>query len=1166
MSKLLDELNPSQREAVTHKDGPLLIIAGPGSGKTRTVVHSIAYAIENFGVVPGRIVAFTFTRKAIAALKNQVGKVVGRDRTNDIWISTFHSFCGSILRRDIETLGTDYTQDFTILEESNQIEVVEALTRAQINYTQHHKFTKTSDVLGFIRSCKARDICPMHATTYAPYPQMSQVYVEIYRKYEQYLEVEGAIDYEGLQLFTNALFKDVPEVKTKWQEEFDLIFVDEYQDTDPVQYRIIKALAEEHQNLRVVGDDDQGIYGWRGADLQNILNFEKDYSTAKAITLGQNYRSTQQIVSVSRTIANFNPNRRAKKLFTNNPEGVKVKHLHCKDDKAEVNIITNFISHAIQYDRTPSDFAVLCRLNSQVDTFAFAFKCSGIPYQIGDSSNSHTSGVSIMTIHKSKGLEFPNVFLAGVCKGLLPFSENQQDEERRLLYVAMTRAQNWLCLSSYDSNAPSNTNGRSPFLDHIPGNLLESIQLLEYTHIPPRPIKLNNGTEVSVLVEELQEYVDPLPIVSEIVLGIDPGKLDADNPNVGWSVIQKSSDGYTALGYATEIPFGTMGDKLKRIEHKINFLIASYSPDAIAVEKLQGASDEDFRGVAACVALVRQIANQNKIECAFYSPQDVKYAVTGNKNASKEAVQKAVKKVCNLEEIPEPHHSADAIAASLCYLRNHLNSSRLQWKKRRQKHFDCGCAYLKDEQYNEAIVEFKKALNIDPIFVDAHYGLGQTYLEKGDLEASRKSANEILRLNDNYQPARELLDDIKQAYYKRGSDYLNNERYGEAIAAFKETINKYPSFTAAHCGLGLAYFGQGELVAAEFSAKEALKLDDNCQPALQILESIKQKHCERGKGYFNQDDLVAAEKSVNEALRLDSNYQPARELSNDIKQEYYKRSIAYIEDKEYAKAIKPLLKARDIGHSNKEIHVNLGRAYYWIDEYDKAASCYQKATEIDPNDKTAYSNLGNAYYWMGEYNKAIKSLLKAKDIEPDCKKTRYYLGRTYFKLDLLEEAKQETEKALSIDPVYQSCLKLLEEIKQESYNCGILDLEKRNYADAVRKLKIVVDLDPNYKDVQNNFVDACMKFGIDELRNQNFHNAISLFKEVREIKPNRFDSYFYCGVVKFKLGQPKKAIADFNKSIRLKPRDVRVYYYRGRAKQSLKLYQDAILVLCPSNS
>lgn len=400
MSKLLEELNRSQQEAVTHKDGPLLIIAGPGSGKTRTIVRSIAYAIENFEVDPSKIAAFTFTNKAKDELKNRISDFVEQDIVDDVWVSTFHSFCGHIWNNHPGRLIIENERDFAAEELTR---IYKERARYQIDDFQYRKFVDGEEILNSIRQWEKQGISSAKISN----QQCPQICVDVYKKYKQILENSSDI-YTKIQLFTNALLRDVPGVKTKWQERFELIFVDEFQDTDPIQYEIIKAIAGEHPNLRVVGDDDQSIYGWRGADIQNILNFENDYSTGDPIKLGQNYRSTQRIVEASRALVEFNPDRREKDLFTRNFAGEKVIHLHCENDKQEADAIASFIHRAIkQGNRHPSDFAVLYRTNKQACAFKKAFNDLGIQSHIVKSSlDTPKNVVPIMTIHQSKGSEF----------------------------------------------------------------------------------------------------------------------------------------------------------------------------------------------------------------------------------------------------------------------------------------------------------------------------------------------------------------------------------------------------------------------------------------------------------------------------------------------------------------------------------------------------------------------------------------------------------------------------------------------------------------------------------------------------------------------------------------------------------------------------------------
>ena len=1122
MSKLLEKLNPSQREAVTHGSGPLLIIAGPGSGKTRTVVRSIAYAIEN-GVQPDRILAFSFTGKACEDLKKQVTEIiVDEEIANLVQISTFHSFCCRVLRKDIEELRKGYTRNFKVLESKEEERLVnkqiqKVRTQINIRFSQHHKFLNTKDILDFITRCKLQFITPSVASEHVPHPEMppeiSRAYVKIYERYESVLETNGWIDFANQLLLADELFRNVPEVKAKWQEKFELIFVDEFQDTDPVQYRIIKALAKKHQDLRVVGDDDQGIYGWRGADIQNILKFEQDYPNAKdnVILLGQNYRSTQRIVEAARALAEFNPNRREKELFTRNSEGKKIIHLHCENANVEANTIADFISRSIKEGRNPKDFAVLYRTHKQAEPFKTFFDNCEI-----------LSGVSLMTIHGAKGLEFPNVFVVGVCKDLLPLAGNEENEERRLLYVAMTRAQNWLCLSSYESKAGLYANSRSPFLDQIPPHLLKPVQRLRDSQIPPKPTK-SNGTEPSIAVEEPLESITRLPIIPETVLGIDPGNIDAKKPNVGWAVTEKSSNGYTVIDFNTETPKGTSDDKLEQIKHQINKLIALYSPDAIAVERLEGATDRGLIGVAGCVALVRYIANQHEIECAFYSPQQIKYAATGNRNAvNKEPVQTGVKKRCNLPMLRNidniDDHSADAIAASLCYLDSYLNSSRLQRKKRKkrkQEHCDSGLVYLCNGQYDAAVAEFKEAIDIDPVYTDAHCELGRAHLAQGNLDRAENAAKTALRLDTNHPPTLKLLDDIIQAYYNRALTYLKAEQYDKAITEFNTVLNKDPNFIDAYSGLGWTYLKYGNLKGSESFAKKALKLSNNYQPALQVLESIKQKYCERARSYLNQDNLAEAENLAKQALRLDSNHQPALELVEHIKQAYYNRGHNHLDSQRYEEALTAFRETINKYPSFTEAYCGLARTYLGQDKLIEAEKSVNEALRIQEDNQDALQ------------------------VSEDIKQKYYERGMSYLGQGDLVSAEESTNEILRLDTKYQLTHDLLEAIKQAYYNrgrdhldnrrydkaiaafketinkylsfieayCGLTRayLEKGNLVIAGRSIRSAYDLDPNSRDalqLMETIKRRHCELGRDYLNQNNLAKAENLAKQALKLDPN----------------------------------------------------------------
>ena len=1180
MSKFLEGLNPSQREAVTHTIGPLLIIAGPGSGKTRTVVHSIAYAIEN-GVMPEQILAFSFTVKASEELQDRVKEIVGEEKGYLVNISTFHSFCRQVLREDIDKLGRGYARNFRALEENDQRKIVKNLARineqrvrAEIEHIQSYKFPNPDEVLTFIKKCKAREISPSDAGPHAHEFHRSEDYIKIYESYEQFLKTKGWIDYESQQLFTEELFRNVPEVKTKWQNKFELIFVDEYQDTDPIQYRIVKALAESHQNLRVVGDDDQGIYGWRGADIQNILNFEKNYPNVKVISLGQNYRSTQKIVEISHALAEFNPDRRDKDLFTRNFEGEKVKYLHCDNDEEEAATIASFIQRSIdQGNWQPSDFAVLSRTNKQAYAFKTALSDLGIQYHIvGDSLDVPTIGISIMTIHKSKGLEFPNVFVTGICQDLLPhyYNSDEKDwgEELRLLYVAMTRAKNWLCLSSYEEEGEfQRKRGRSPFLErgYIPSSLLESVETLESVLIPPSPPEMT----VPVTTGETAEYIEPLPekLLGDgmTVLGIDPGIQ-----NVGWSITKKSPVGYTVFRYGTQTTTGWQ-NTLVQTESTINKLITLHHPDAIAVEKLDGATEEWFRYVAGCVATIRNIADQHRIECQLYTPQHVKYIATNNRNASKLDVQKGVMRICNLQQIPEPHHSADAIATSLCYLRNYLNSSRFEGNKRKREHYEAGCNYLDKKQYETAIDTFKETINIDPVYTEAHCGLGRAYLAQGNLETAENAAKNSLKLVENNHPdSQKLLDAI--AHYRSGCNSLNNSEWNMAIDKFQESINLEPIFTEAHYGLGKAYLEAGNLEATKIAAEEALRLRGEYPPARKLLADVKMKYYYKGRTYFNSKeynqaifefqkaveidrdfkgahvylgethftvgDLEAAEKAAREALRVDSIYERASELLRKIKQKHKDHGDDYRKKKAFIKALKSYQQAIGIDDKYKEAYHNLGILYRRMKKYDKAITAYQKAIDIDERSHVTYNDFSFVYREIDEITQAVDLLKRAIAIKPDYQRAYYNLADTYFEMKNLQATSETILEALRLDASDQDTLKLLKNIQNVHLKQGRNYFRQNNLEAAEISAKAALRLGSDYQQAHKLLDDiksAYYEQGLAGIENGMYAEAISVFQKSVEIDPEFKEARYSLGETYFKIEDIETAEKKARETLRIDP-------------------------------
>ncbi|RFB10222.1 DNA helicase PcrA [Bacillus sp. HNG] len=375
-NKLLAGLNEQQQEAVKATDGPLLIMAGAGSGKTRVLTHRIAYLMVEKQVAPWNILAITFTNKAAREMKERVQGILG-GAAEDIWISTFHSMCVRILRRDIDRLG--FNRNFSILDTTDQLSVIKNILKEK--NIDPKKFDPRS-ILGTISSAKNELQTPEDYEKTAG-GMYEQIVSDVYKLYQKRLRKNQALDFDDLIMTTIQLFKRVPEVLEFYQRKFQYIHVDEYQDTNRAQYILVKLLASRFKNLCVVGDSDQSIYRWRGADIANILSFEKDYKNAKVILLEQNYRSTQRILKAANKVIQNNMNRKAKNLWTENDEGNKIFYYRADSESGEAQFVAGKIRELVDGGkRSYKDIAILYRTNAQSRVMEEVLLKSNINYQI----------------------------------------------------------------------------------------------------------------------------------------------------------------------------------------------------------------------------------------------------------------------------------------------------------------------------------------------------------------------------------------------------------------------------------------------------------------------------------------------------------------------------------------------------------------------------------------------------------------------------------------------------------------------------------------------------------------------------------------------------------------------------------------------------------------
>ncbi len=382
MQDYLKTLNPSQEEAVITTEGPTLVIAGAGAGKTRVLTYRIAYLLSR-GVKPSSVLALTFTNKAAREMKERIAQLVGNDLSKYLWMGTFHSIFAKILRTEAVVMG--YKSTFSIYDTDDSKSLIRSILK-ELNLDD--KIYKPGEVLSRISSAKNNLITAQAYYNNAQIQERDRAaqrprIADIYKIYAGRCKKAGAMDFDDLLLNTNILFRDFPEILRKYQNKFKYILVDEYQDTNYSQYLIVKKLGQEHNNICVVGDDAQSIYSFRGAKIENILNFRNDYPTYHLVKLEQNYRSTQTIVNAANSIIEKNRDQIRKRVFSKNEEGEKIKVVKALTDHEEGFLVSGSILETVLKEKQPySDFAILYRTNAQSRIFEEALRKRNIPYKV----------------------------------------------------------------------------------------------------------------------------------------------------------------------------------------------------------------------------------------------------------------------------------------------------------------------------------------------------------------------------------------------------------------------------------------------------------------------------------------------------------------------------------------------------------------------------------------------------------------------------------------------------------------------------------------------------------------------------------------------------------------------------------------------------------------
>ena len=372
----LTGLNPAQLEAVVAEPGPILVVAGAGSGKTRVLTHRIAHLVDEHGAAPSSVLAITFTNKAAGEMAERVNRALGRSATG-MWVMTFHAACARILRAEATRIG--FRQSFSIYDSSDQVRLVRSIIEDDLGkdskrYPARGVHARISDAKNRLISAEqfADDSDGYFDATVG----------EVYLRYQSRLLEAGAMDFDDLLVHTANLLEQIPEAREKWQTAFKHVLVDEYQDTNHAQYRLIRSLAAGHRSIFVVGDSDQSIYSWRGADIRNILDFEKDFPNARTIRLEQNYRSTQHILDAANAVIEHNEGRQDKRLWSELGQGEPVRVVECQDERSEARFVVGQIARVIGEGGSLRDVAIFYRTNAQSRALDESLRQADVPYRI----------------------------------------------------------------------------------------------------------------------------------------------------------------------------------------------------------------------------------------------------------------------------------------------------------------------------------------------------------------------------------------------------------------------------------------------------------------------------------------------------------------------------------------------------------------------------------------------------------------------------------------------------------------------------------------------------------------------------------------------------------------------------------------------------------------
>ena len=1153
----LESLNDVQRKAVQHKDGPLLLLSGAGSGKTRVITHRIAYLIHHHGVSPFNILAVTFTKKATEEMKTRLNDLIGKTKTPS-WIHTFHSCCTRILHKHITHLGYGYDSSFTTFDDAKQRTLIKNLIR-----TLHIRLDDLNAVLAEISKIKRAFISPEQYADMVKkkYPDDKEGFFEkcvaqIYPKYQDFLRENNALDFDDMITLTVEVFDANPNVLESYQNQFRYILVDEYQDTDNSQYQLVSALAQKHQNICVVGDDDQSIYSFRGADINNILDFERDYPDAKVLCLGQNYRSTKNIVDAANAVISNNQKRKEKPIKTENERGSKITCYGSIDPADEAGYVLRQIQKWKEHGKKYEDLAILYRINAQSRAFEDALRDADIPYRIVGGIGFYermevkdivaymqvivnpTDTVSIKRII--------NTPRRGIGVATVQKIEDFADKKGISLFEAIQRVGEVPTISNAAKNSVrafdrliTSFNPEDP-PTRTAEDLLERSSYLEVLRrestIEAQSREENLGELIAAVTEH--EKNDPKPTLKGFLEKVASASASDDKDDKSDRVTMMTLHGTKGLEFPIVFMVGmeegllphwrscdTEADLeeerrlcyvgITRAEEQL-YLTHSYSRGPRYPSR--------SRFINEIPEELLQMERHNEV------PNSTDDRATEQQTVSSDAHN------VNLgDDFVEPTDGVGKEIQSEILHSNYdfpevVDESKPTEEPTQQPevsvdvYLNRGDAFLGKGNYDFAIEAYDKAIELKPDFAVAYSNRGQAYAKKGDYPRAVANYDTAIGLN----PSIELPPNAVVAYNIRGAGFLGKGNYDRAIVDYTKAIQLKPNYIYAYYNRGQAYYKNRDYDRAIVDYTEVIQLKSDHANAYFF----------RGEAYRAKGDYHRATENYDKAIEL----KPSIELPPKAAVVYNNRGVTYAKKGDYLRAIADYTRAIELQPNYATAYNNRGRAYRDTGDYPRATADYTKAIVLKPDYDVVYNNRGAAYAKKGDYPRAIADYTKAIELKPDFAVAYNNRGAAYAKKDDYPCAAADYDKATELNP----SIELPPNAVDAYSNRGTASYERGDYENAIGDYTKAIKLKPDYTDVYYNRGWAYYKQGDYPRAAADYDKATELRPSVK-LPPNAAVVYFDRGKVYSFCGENVRAIADYTKAIELEPDDADAYNNRGRA-------------------